>query len=240
MGLVFRWLYGLTKHMTTQTQNTGMVFQFGFQIPTAVWILNGQKEVGLQIVWILNWIWNLEGQPFEMWTNGCHFVKNHLKSRQKRTDFKWPGFRMVKTKAIAIAKAQPFENQPIWNQPLKSPGFKCFQISKGWISDPHYVTSCLIFYSFQQETFENQTFWRLVFEWSRDHSKSGHLSPVFEILLEWSRLYKILLIGTTFFSKRCGTLSLFVYFHRYVPGVGQVTAEDTIRREIIHLVNFGF
>ena len=23
---------------------------------------------------------------------------------------------------------------------------------------------------------------------------------------------------------------------RYVPGVGQVTAEDTIRREIIHLV----
>ena len=32
------------------------------------------------MVRILNRIWNAEGQPFEIWTNGGHFVKNHLKS----------------------------------------------------------------------------------------------------------------------------------------------------------------
>ena len=41
-----------------------------------------KKEVGLQMVWILNSTWNLEAWPFEIWTNGCHFVKNHLKSGQ--------------------------------------------------------------------------------------------------------------------------------------------------------------
>ena len=35
--------------------------------------MNGQKEVGLQMVWILNGIWNLEVQPFEIQTNFCHF-----------------------------------------------------------------------------------------------------------------------------------------------------------------------
>ena len=32
------------------------------------YILNGQKEVGLQMGWILNGIWNLEAQPFEIRT----------------------------------------------------------------------------------------------------------------------------------------------------------------------------
>jgi hypothetical protein len=32
-------------------------------------------------------------------------------------------------------------------------------------------------------------------------------------------------------------LTILLIF-RYVPGVGQITAEDTIRREIIHLVSF--
>ena len=45
-----------------------------------VWILNALKEVGLQMVWILKGIWNPEAQPFEIRTNGCHLVKNHLKS----------------------------------------------------------------------------------------------------------------------------------------------------------------
>ena len=52
-----------------------------------VWILNGQKEVGLQIVPILNGIWNMETQPFEIFIIGHHFVKNHLKSRQKMFRF---------------------------------------------------------------------------------------------------------------------------------------------------------
>ena len=72
-----------------------------------VWISNGPKQVGLQMVWILNGIWNPEAQTFEIRTNGRHFVKNHLKTG-------------------------PFEIRP-----SKSPDFKCFRISNGRISDPH-------------------------------------------------------------------------------------------------------
>ena len=56
-----------------------------------VWILNGQKEVGLQIVRILIGILCLEAQEFGIWTNGSHVVKNHLKSGQKSLDFEWLG-----------------------------------------------------------------------------------------------------------------------------------------------------
>ena len=45
----------------------------------------------------------IEAKPFEIWTNGCHFFKKHLKFREKRLDFEWSGFQMVGT--IAIAKA---------------------------------------------------------------------------------------------------------------------------------------
>ena len=37
-----------------------------------VGILNGQREVGLQMVWILNRIWNPEAWPFRIWTSGRH------------------------------------------------------------------------------------------------------------------------------------------------------------------------
>ena len=53
-----------------------------------VWITDGQKEVELQMDWILNAIWNLEAQTFEIQTNDRHFVKNHLKSGQECLDFK--------------------------------------------------------------------------------------------------------------------------------------------------------
>ena len=56
--------------------------QWGSEIPDESIFQMVKKEVGLQMVWILNRIWNLESWPFEIWTNGCHFVKNHLKSRQ--------------------------------------------------------------------------------------------------------------------------------------------------------------
>ena len=74
-----------------------------------VWISNGPKQVGLQMVWISNGIWNPEAQPFEIRTNGRHFVKNHLKTG-------------------------PFEIRP-----SKSPDFKCFRILNGQVSDPHYI-----------------------------------------------------------------------------------------------------
>ena len=87
-----------------------------------VWILNGQKEVGLQIFWILNGIWDMEAQPFEIWTKGHRFVINHLKSWQKCPDFEWSGYQMVGI--IAIAKAWPFENWSIWNLIFKNSGFQ--------------------------------------------------------------------------------------------------------------------
>ena len=42
------------------------------------------------MVWISNGIWTPEAQPFEIWTNGYHFVKNHVKTGPKCPDFKWP------------------------------------------------------------------------------------------------------------------------------------------------------
>ena len=81
-----------------------------------VWISNGGKEVGLQMVRILNVIWNLEAKPFVIW--------------KKCTDFEWSEFqmkfKMVGTIVIAIAKAWPFENWNIWNQTFKKSGFKMF------------------------------------------------------------------------------------------------------------------
>ena len=56
---------------------------------------------GFWMVWISNRIWKPEAQLFEIQTNGRHFVKNHLKSGQKRQDFEWSGFQMVGTIAIA-------------------------------------------------------------------------------------------------------------------------------------------
>ena len=92
-----------------------------------VWISNGQKEVGLQMVQISNGIWNLEAQPFEICTYGRHFVKNHLKSGQKHLDFEWSSLWMVDTIAIAIAKAPPYETRTICNRTFKMSGFQMFQ-----------------------------------------------------------------------------------------------------------------
>ena len=54
---------------------------------------------------------NLEAQPFEIKTIGCHFTKNHLKSGQKCPD--WSCFQLVGTSAKA--KPRPFENRTIWH-----------------------------------------------------------------------------------------------------------------------------
>ena len=83
------------------------------------------------MVQIFNGIWNLVSQPFEIQTNGHHFVRNHLKSGQKHSDFEWSGFWMVETLAIDISKAWPFENRTILNPALKKSGFLMvrFQIS---------------------------------------------------------------------------------------------------------------
>ena len=56
--------------------------------PGLAWIWTDPKEVDLQIVQILNGIWNLEAQPFKIWTSGPHYVRNHLKFWQKLKFFK--------------------------------------------------------------------------------------------------------------------------------------------------------
>ena len=56
-----------------------MISQYSGDLKSVlVWISNGQKEVGLQMVWISNGIWNPEAQPFEIGANGHHFVNNYL------------------------------------------------------------------------------------------------------------------------------------------------------------------
>ena len=71
-----------------------------------VWILNGPKEAGLQIILISNGIWN--------------FVKNHPKSGWKCLALEWSGFQMVGTIVIVIA----IEHQAIWNLTFKKSGFQ--------------------------------------------------------------------------------------------------------------------
>ena len=93
-----------------ESQPWSYLFKVGHEysgdlISGLVWILNGRKEVGLQMVWIPKGIWNLEAQPFEIQTNGLHFVRQkHLKFGQKCPDLEWSGFQMVGTIAISIAK----------------------------------------------------------------------------------------------------------------------------------------
>ena len=84
-------------------------------------------EVRLQMVCISNGIWNLKAQPFEIWKNGCHFVKNYLKSGQKHPDFKWSHFQMVRT----IAIAWPLEDWTIRNPICKKSGFQKFTDFEG-------------------------------------------------------------------------------------------------------------
>ena len=74
-----------------------------------VWVANGPD---------FKWDLKFVTQLFEIRTNGCNFVKNNLKFRQKYPDFEWSDFRMVVTIGIAIAKGWPFEIRP-----SKSPDF---------------------------------------------------------------------------------------------------------------------
>ena len=108
------------------------------------------KQVGLQMVRISNGIWNREAQPLEIRTNGCHFVKNYLKSGKSLVlnglVFEWLG------QAINIAEAGPFENWTNWNpDQLKSDLLKVRILHgrNGRISDPHCTRTHRINLSFE-------------------------------------------------------------------------------------------
>ena len=100
----------------------------GFWMVKKGWVANGPE---------LNGIWNPEAQPFEIQTNGCHFVKKHFKCGQKGPDFEWSGFQMVGTVAMATNKARPFEYQTIWITDHMKSDLQKVWISNGQISVPH-------------------------------------------------------------------------------------------------------
>ena len=108
--------------MTLDHSNNGL--QWGSEIWTSLdflWSKRGCVAKGLDFEWDLK---SRSTTP-EIRTIGCHFVKNHLKSGQKCPDSECSSFRMVGI-AIAIAKAQPFENRTIWNLTFKNFGFQMF------------------------------------------------------------------------------------------------------------------
>ena len=77
-----------------------------------VWIWNGQKEVGLQMVWISNGIWSPEAKPFEIRTKWPPFCQKPFEIQTNISGF-W----------MTIAKDQPFENWTIWNPTFNKSGF---------------------------------------------------------------------------------------------------------------------
>ena len=105
----------------------GNILQWGSEIRTSLdfeWSKIGWVANGLDFEQDLKsgspTIWNPDSLSKSIWS----LDKNVQIS-------KGPVFLMVGTIAIAIAKAQPYEIQPIWNPTFKKSGFK-------WsISDPH-------------------------------------------------------------------------------------------------------
>ena len=71
---------------------------------------SGDLKSKLQIVRILNGIWNSEAQPFEIGTNVSHFGKNYLKSGQKCLFLNGPVFKWLGPKLNPQhLKTRPFE-----------------------------------------------------------------------------------------------------------------------------------
>ena len=123
------------------------------------------------MVRILDGIWNLEAQPFEIQMNGHHFVKNHLKSGQKCQDFGWFGLQMVGTKAMT----QTFE---IW--PSKNMDFKWFRISWSDFRSSLYIKqSRLVEFGlhFAFDTIGNQTFNKFEFRQISSFQRVGFQIP---------------------------------------------------------------
>ena len=83
---ILKWILDSpTYHVTIQNRTFSQIFEWRPKsgIFKFHWVANG-----LDFEWYLKY----KKQPFEIQTNGCYFVKNHLKSRQKRHDFEWSGF----------------------------------------------------------------------------------------------------------------------------------------------------
>ena len=92
------WLeFWTSRWLSTIRILTSQVFGFPLCFPSncnysghlksrLAWISNDWKEIWFQLVWISNLIYNPEAQQFEIWINGCNFVKNHLKSGPKHMD----------------------------------------------------------------------------------------------------------------------------------------------------------
>ena len=93
------------------------------------------------MVLISNGIWNLEAQSYKIQTNGSHFDKNHMKSRQMVTILTktiWNPDKTSRFKKVQFWNwLGPFENQNISNPIFKISDFKCFCFLNGQILNLH-------------------------------------------------------------------------------------------------------
>ena len=104
-----------------------------------VYISNGPKQVGLQMVWISNGIWNPEAQPFEIWTNGRHFVKKPFEMRTETSGFWMVWFLngwvlCILTSFQVLAAPETWSNyvENRWKKVVR-PAFRCCKhLKTGW------------------------------------------------------------------------------------------------------------
>ena len=121
-GLVELTFFMYSRDLNNKHLNNELVQYSGDLKSRLVRILDGCKWSGF---W--SGIWNPEAQPFEIGTNGRHFVKTTIWNLDK-----WFGFQMVWS--IAIGKVRKpnhlksdFEKVWIWNGRISDP--QCFQMS---------------------------------------------------------------------------------------------------------------
>ena len=113
-----QWTDRFNKIRTCNKINTVLL---DFEWLKRCWFANGPDFAG---------IWNLAVGPVEIWRNGHHLIKNHLKFEKKIS-----GFQMVQfSNGLGNWKLQPdpLKTGPFEIQSSKSSGFKCFRIL-----DPH-------------------------------------------------------------------------------------------------------
>ena len=139
------------------------IVQVGYFINIGeIWV-NSLVQWGSEIqkIWMVKerlgckWSWFWMGS--EILTNGCHFVKKHLKCVQK-VGFS-NGWDQILVWTIAIVKARPYKNWTIWNPDLQKVqiwnisvfgmvGFQIPTVFRSWIL--YFITSAEVYQPYYQ------------------------------------------------------------------------------------------
>ena len=129
----------------------------------------------------LDFEWDLKSRSPTIWNpdKWLPFCQKRLKSRQKRPDSECSSFQMFGTTAIAVAKAQPFENQSIRNLTFKKVGIS--NVSGFWmvrfqIPTVHETVNS---FSCQQKFFFETNTTRSLFPWWTMFSVADAIYPPF-------------------------------------------------------------